>query len=372
MEVLETDASSSFVCDYVAGVNRVLSLPPYLLVDNIGRNFELWRFAPGGREPAGRARYDQTAYPGDQIASLLDVDIHAAFVRREGRELLAVNHYGCVRAFDVPPPGARLEPVWERQLLGDTERVVMAGDCFITSSPRGEFTDDPAQPGVLLFEPIAALPGRGAAASGRLGCEQVLTDWGVVSAVAVSARADRLVVAAGQRLGVFALASGDAGARLGDCLWEAALRFECQWLNFDGTDHLWAGGHRPSSSAADGDDWDACRGGAVERFGIGDGARDRTAALPEGTAWGYGADPIVLGADSRELYALGRDASLHVVDTGTGESRRVCDGFEAPGDGKPPSFGIGHAALRDGWIYAGFSRGGFRVLRYDVQRVSAA
>ena len=35
--VIETDPASSFVCDYVAGVNRVLSFPPYLLVDNIGR-----------------------------------------------------------------------------------------------------------------------------------------------------------------------------------------------------------------------------------------------------------------------------------------------------------------------------------------------
>ena len=40
--IVATDPSSSFVCDYVAGVNRVLSLPPYLLVDNIARNVELW------------------------------------------------------------------------------------------------------------------------------------------------------------------------------------------------------------------------------------------------------------------------------------------------------------------------------------------
>ena len=42
--VIETDPTSSFVCDYVAGVNRLLSLPPYLLVDNIGRNVELWQY----------------------------------------------------------------------------------------------------------------------------------------------------------------------------------------------------------------------------------------------------------------------------------------------------------------------------------------
>ena len=141
--VVETDASSSFVCDYVAGVNRVLSLPPYLLVDNIGRNFEVWRFQSGDVEPAARARYDLTSYPGDPMASLLDVDLHAAFLRRDGRELLAVNHYGRVRGFELPAPAVHMRPAWELQLVGDTERVVMAGDCFIASSPRGEFTDDP-------------------------------------------------------------------------------------------------------------------------------------------------------------------------------------------------------------------------------------
>src|SRR5688500_19109190 len=95
--VIETDASSSFICDYVAGVNRVLSLPPYLLIDNIGRNVEVWRFQSDVREPVARAVYHDTSYPDDPIASLLDVDLHAAFLRHEGRELLTVNHCGRAR-----------------------------------------------------------------------------------------------------------------------------------------------------------------------------------------------------------------------------------------------------------------------------------
>src|SRR5687767_4395782 len=119
--LIETDASSTFVCDYVTGVNRVLSLPPYLLVDNIGRNFEVWRFQSDEVEPAARTRYDLTSYPDDPMASLLDVDLHAAFLRRDNRELVAVNHYGRVRGFDLAAPVARLQPAWEVQLLGDTE-----------------------------------------------------------------------------------------------------------------------------------------------------------------------------------------------------------------------------------------------------------
>ena len=174
--VIETDASSTFVCDYVAGVNRVLSLPPFLLVDNIGRNFEVWRFQSDEVEPAARTLYDLTSYPADPMASLLDVDVHAAFLRRDHRQLLAVNHYGRVRGFDLPVTASRLRPTWELQLLGDTERIVMAGDCFIASSPRGEFTDDPAQPGVFLFEPIAMPVGPSREAR-RLACDQALAGW---------------------------------------------------------------------------------------------------------------------------------------------------------------------------------------------------
>ena len=364
--VVETDASSSFVCDYVAGVNRVLSLPPYLLVDNIGRNFEVWRFQSGDVEPAARTLYDLTAYPDDPMASLLDVDLHAAFLRRDRRELLAVNHYGRVRGFELPSPSARLRPAWELQLLGDTERIVMAGDCFIASSPRGEFTDDPAQPGVFLFAPIAAPVGPSFREVRRLACDQALAHWGLISALAVSAAANRLAVAAGQRLGVFELACRGAGVRVGDCLWEAALTFHCQWLHFDEADRLWAAGHQPSSAATAGADWDACRGGAVTAFAVDSGDQKVTAALPDATAWGYGSDPVVL-TGGRQLFVLGRDASLHVIDMTTCATHRPFPPWKPIAGVAQPSLGIGHMTLRDGWLYAGFSRGGFRLLRYSLE-----
>jgi hypothetical protein len=349
--VIGTDTSSSFVCDYVAGINRVLSLPGYLLIDNIGRNFELWHFRSGEPEPNARARYDLTSYPDDPIASLLDVDIHAAFLRREGRELIAINHYGRARGFEFPAPSALLRPAWECQLLGDMERVVMAGDCFIGSSPRGEYTDDPARPGVFLFEPIRV--------SARLGADQMLADWGIIGAVAVSNDHRHLVVAAGQRLGTFELSVTGAGLSLGSCLWEAALAFHCQWLHIDDAGSVWTGGPRPSAN----DGEEPCNGGGVQRFDLDSRADDFRAALPEETAWGYGADPVVLAAGSRTLYVLGRDASLHVIDV-SGSARTWCPALAGPAS--DASLGIGHAAIRNDRIYAGFSRGGFRLLTYDV------
>lgn len=343
--VIETGRSSSFVCDYVAGINRVLSLPPYLLVDNIGRNFEVWRLQGGDLQPSARARYDLTTYPDDPIASLLDVDLHAAFLRRGGHELLTVNHYGRVRGFELPAPAERMQPAWERQIVGDTERIVMAGDCLIASSPRGEFTADPSQPGIFLFEPLAASTGT-SDATPRLACDQVLAEWGVISALAVPAAATRLAAAAETRLGVFELACGSAGLRLGNCLWEAPLRFHCQWLQFDDTGRLWTGG-------PDG----------IDAFAADSGSHHLAIALPEATAWGYGAEPVVLSSDGCTLYVLGRDASLHAIDVRTGARHRLCDALAAV-DGVTPALGIGHAASHDGWLYAGFSRGGFRLLRY--------
>ena len=364
--VIDTNPSSSFVCDYVAGVNRVLSLPPYLLVDNIGRNVELWRFQAGDPEPTTRTIYDRTSYPDDPIASLLDVDLHAAFLRRDGHELLTVNHYGRARRFDLPAPAVHMEPTGELQMLGDTERMVMADDCLVASSPRGEFTDDASQPGIFLFEPLP--PSWGSPTPDvprRLASTQALADWGVISALAVTPHATRLAVAAGLRLGIFTLMRNGAALALGECLWEAALGFHCQWLHFDETGRLWAGGHR--ASAADTADWDACRGGELASFTDESGAPHFTVALPDETAWGYGADPVALSADRRTVYVLGRDASLHVIDVNSLALRQLYGALDTATSVTGPSLGIGHAALRAHWLYAGFSRGGFRLLRYEVR-----
>jgi hypothetical protein len=187
----------------------------------------------------------------------------------------------------------------------------------------------------------------------------------VIGALAVSKASDRLAVAAAQRLGFFELSVSPKGARLGECLWDTPLEFHCQWLHFDAAHRLWAGGFWPPASDASIDDWNACVGGGVQAFAIESGRRQFTSVLPEATAWGYGADPLVLSDDSRSLYALGRDASLQVIDVMTGATTRLCDPPEAMDT--RASLGIGHAAVRDGWLYAGFSRGGFLLIRYDLR-----
>lgn len=369
-DVVLTDASSSFECEYTSGINRVLSFDAYLLIDNIARNFEVWQFDQGDAEtPARRSVYDVTTYPNDPIASLLDVDMHAAFLREAG-QIVVVNHYGRARWFDLPAATRQLRPVRERQLLGDMERIVIAHDCFIASSPRGEYTDDTAQPGVFLFEPVTRVQdGNRGSGDDRLAHTQVLADWEVISALSVSPDGAWLAVASGPRLGVFSLSANAAGLQLGAANWEAEVGYHCQWLHFDSAGHLWTGGYRVLPSDSDGGDWDACRGGGATAFDVG-GARVLETDLPDETAWGYGADPLVLSRDACRIFAVGRDGSLHV----TASSKReppIClyPGIDAHMDGEAPSMGIGHAALRGGRLYAGFSRGGYRLLRYDVRDV---
>jgi hypothetical protein len=361
---IETDPSSSFVCDYPAGINRVLSLPPYLLIDNIARNVELWRFDAGAHRPAARARYDRTSYPGDPDASLLDLDIHAAFVRGEGQELLTVNHFGRVRRYTLPPQADRMSVTGERQLLGDMERIVLVGDAFIGSSPRGEYTADEARPGIFLFEPLRSWTAEASGSTGTLACEQTLADWGVVSALAASPSGTLLAVASGPRFGLFDLEVSPAGVRLGPCVLESRLPFHGRWLQFDEADRIWIAGHRQSTDA--GNDRDECGGGHLVVLSRPAGAPELAVDLPDVAAWGYGADPIVLAPGCREVYVLGRDGSLHAIDLSRRVAHAVYRGVETPGGGTIPSLGIGHAAMRDRSIYAGFSRGGFRLLHYAL------
>jgi hypothetical protein len=359
---IETDPSTTFTCEYPPGINRVLSLPPYLLIDNIARNVEIWHLDTSHRV-VSRARYDRTSYPGDPDASLLDLDIHAAFVRDAGRELVTVNHFGRVRRFSLPTPAGQISPTGERQLLGDMERVLLVGDAFIGSSPRGEYTADEAQPGLFLFEPLRAWADAGSGTPDRLAWQQTLVDWGVISALAVTSDEARLAVAAGPRLGVFRLHAGPSGGQLGECVAESALPFECQWLQFDDDDRIWAAGHH--SPEAGGADWDACRGGQLVVLTPFANTRELVVELPDVTAWGYGADPIIV-ASGRGAFVLGRDGSLHTVDPPLGATRPLYAPVAEADEGAAPSLGIGHATLCDRSIYAGFSRGGFRLLRYDL------
>ena len=106
MEVLDSDATSSFSNTGAAGINRLVPLDGLLLVDNIGRNFELRQVSDAaGPAWVQRALYDVTIFPGEDNPSILDSDVHGAFLTSDRRWLLVGNHFGRMRCFAWPLSG---------------------------------------------------------------------------------------------------------------------------------------------------------------------------------------------------------------------------------------------------------------------------
>jgi hypothetical protein len=369
--VMPTDDSSTFTNTGAAGINRLVGLGDLLLIDNIGRNFEIRRLTDEGNEPSFTqiARYDVTIFPGEDNPSILDLDVHGASLNGDGSLLLICNHYGHVRCFDWPLRPAqtsrRLASTFEAQLLGDTERVLFYDDCLIVSSPRGAYTVDPPMPGIFVSERVSRASGR-AMSPRRLTYVHALQDWGMVAALAVDPRLQVLAVATHDRLGMFGLESTKAGPRLGRCLWSTAVAQSMQWLAIDSVrEQLLSAGYDGTDSDPDGDDWNACRGGVLNVWNL-RGDILSAMPLPDTTAWGYGSDPFAMSSEGTVLYVVDRTAGLHAIDLSSGSTEELCGPLRMP-DGQPvPSLGIGHCALVSSRLYAGFSRGGYRLFQYEI------
>jgi hypothetical protein len=365
MEILDSDRTSTFSNTGASGINRLVPLDGLLLVDNIGRNFEIRQLGDAaGPAWIQRALYDLTIFPGEDNPSILDSDVHGAFLTPDRRWLLVGNHFGRVRCFAWPLSGhgspCRPAPSVELQLPGDTERLAFDGTRLITSSPRGSYTPDPPRPGVFISESVTSLLTVSPTGELRgLDCRCELADWGVITALAFEGRHRLLAVAAGARLGLFCL-DGDDHAELRP-LWTADLAHAAQWLAFDDRGHILAGGHQDGNDD-DGSEWNACRGGTLTVL-TAVGNETGRVALPDATAWGYGSDPIVLSENGQIAYVIDRVAGLHAVDLMTGHT---CCLHEGVASADTESLGIGHAVRIEGHLYAGFSRGGYRVFRFRV------
>ena len=311
-----------------------------------------------------RALYDVTVFPGGDDRSILDSDVHGAFLTADRQWLLVGNHFGRVRCFAWPFTATGSQccslPRVELQLPGDTERLVFDGACFITSSPRGAFTPDPPLPGIFISEPVPPLLNAPPTEEPRrLASRRELAEWGVATALAFEPRRRLLAVSAGARLGLFGLDGGEAGTL--DPLWNMYLAHAVQWLSFDDRGHIVVAGHEGGNDD-DGSEWNACRGGTLTVLTV-SGTEVGRVSLPDATAWGYGSDPIVLAENGQIAYVVDRVAGVHAIDLVTGHMSGLYEGVAAA---NTESLGIGHAVRIADYLYAGFSRGGYRVFRFRV------
>jgi hypothetical protein len=267
LDILDSDDTSTFTNTGAAGINRLIAFGDLLLIDNIGRNFELRQVRNAtGPAWAQRAIYDVTIFPGEDNPSILDSDVHGAFLASGDRWLLVGNHFGRVRCFRWPLSGdsmpCRPVPDVELQLPGDTERLAFDGNCFITSSPRGAYTPDPARPGLFVSEPVPPFLAEPATdVPHRLAGRWELSDWDVVTALALEAHTGMLAVAASARLALFDLDRDHDGTRLGRPRWETRLMQPARWIGFDRKGHLLVGSHEGRDD--DGTGWNACTGGTL-------------------------------------------------------------------------------------------------------------
>ena len=366
--VMDTNPSSPVMDSGWPGIGRVLAIENYLLVNNLYRNFEIWQFSRPGR--SGREGevervgcYNDTAFPGED-------DVHAAFLHSGGRLLLVINHYGRIQGFRLPlsPQGPGPESSFDLQFFGDTERIVLAKDCFIASSPRGHQTHDPPQPGIFISQPIGDLLAlnRHPKIPHRLKYRQELAEWGMVTALAAAPHSGLLAVASGARVGLFALEYDAGGLRLVQCLWERTTPYYTQWIGFDPEQsRLLVAGYSPSPQNQDSYKWDECCGGGLVSFSL-QGECLLESPLPEATAWGYGGVPVVLSRDGNILYGVDRVAGLHSLSTRTGAMAQIYRGPAKLDGVRTPSLGIGHCDILQNCLYAGFSRGDYRLFRYEL------
>ena len=370
-EVIATDPRSSFSNSTKYGVNRIVALGDYLLVNNIGANCEVWQFAPGHSghesEVRHRALFNTTIFPGQDLPSIFDVDAHAAFLLNGGKNLLLSNHYGRLRCFDLTQlASGKLPLVSELSFRGDTERILLVDGCLVTTSPRGQFTPDPAEDGLLISAPLADLARGPTTASDYLDYVRYLPGWGTLTALATDASRRLLAVGAAQRLGLFEFEASGTGLTLGRCLWERSVPYLPQWLGIDTQrGRVLVAGYEDLDADPTGDDWDALSHGG---FAVYSQAGDLLlkALLPATTAWGYGADAVVPSSDYSHLYALDRSAALHSISTDTGESSQLYPGAAPDERTWLQSPGIGHCEVIGRSFYAGFSRGGYRLFRYAL------
>ncbi|MSQ09867.1 MAG: hypothetical protein EXR52_02515 [Dehalococcoidia bacterium] len=360
--ILATNPASTFANSGAEGISRLVAVGEHLFINNIARNYELVTpvVGPDGGLTLRRDAYhDVTSFPGQDIPSQLDLDAHGVFLRPDLGTLLVHDHHGRIRTFRYPPPSGPLQQTAEWRLLGDSERVVMAGDRLITSSPRGQYSSDPPALGIFMAEPLPFAAAAAGDGPQQLGYQQVLADWDVVTALAVSADGGLLAVGTTGRLGVFALEADHGDVALGRCIWQHDVPFHTQWLYLQREGSLLAGGYALGAADADGAAWDACRGGAVSAFAVG-GRLVGSVPAPEDTAWGYAGNPLVASATGDTVYAIDRGSGLHALDIRSGTFSVVAPPL--PGG----SLGIGHATVLGGRAYAAYTRGGFRLLAFNL------
>jgi len=377
---LDTHPVSSVRNSQPAGIGRLAAFDELLVINNLGRNVEI--AAVDGNTLAPIHLFQQTAFPEADEPSQFDLDIHGFLWRPDRQHLVSVNHYGVIRL--LAPVGqadraagrqwqSSSELISQGNLKwpGDAERLLFAGSSLLSSSPRGYAVTDAIETGVLISENWErAIAGNqlsngqpfGAIYTHDLRYRRELGDWGMITALALSACGRMLAVAAGARLGVFRLAyDRHAGVKLEQLLWEKQISCVTTWLHFaeDSTDLLVAG-CSPAGQDDNDADWDALRGGLLGSLNRETGKNRWLKELEIDLAWGNGGDPLAYVPGKMLIAGVNRTGCLHLWNLPDGRTTAATQPQSRA------SMGIAHMTRLGSFIYCGFNRGGYQLFRYPL------
>ncbi len=328
------------------GIGRVAELGDLVAWNNLGRNIV---FADRAFRPL--SIYDETAFPAEDEPSQYDLDVHA-ILRLAGTDwVLALNHFGTLRAFRAselraPAADRRARPVAEMHFVEDAERVVTAGGRLLASRPGSDGVG-----GLKVSAPVGPQLG-----SGGLPVDAALESWQRVTGLDASTSPSGeawIAIGAERHVGIAPLTNGTVGRPR----WEVDIPWRCTWLSWEAP-LLWVAGSETDATDVGDHDWDRLCGGGLLAFRLEDGQLMLQRPFERDLAWGNGG--VALCVHNGAICALDRNGALHAFRARDGRFL----GSSAPLS--TGSLGIAHVAAAAGSVLAGFNRAGYRLFAYSV------
>jgi hypothetical protein len=380
---VQTNPVSLLANSQPVGVGHVTALGSFLIVNNVDRNFEV--SVPTAIQLNPIACYTQTAYPDDPESAAFDLDMHALIYSSKWNRLLALNHDGKVRLFDLgtlltrqngpdrhfksnqsePPSYLDLNPEAQFVWKGDVEHSLLIGRCLVSSSPVGYRSLDPAEPGVFVSEPLNITPdchNMQLCHQDKLPYAVILAKLGNVSAIVFDYQSQTLAVAAANNICLARIAISQPGALcLGDILWQAEVDFHTTFLTISESGLLVAAGYELGLKE-DVHDPGNLKGGGFATINMDSGEILYTQAFAQDLAWGTSGRCLTLSKDWQFLLGVDRYAGLYSWGITNGSGSTL---FEGERSMSTKSLGIAHLAWLDNSLFCGFNRGGSRLHVFD-------
>ncbi len=378
-----------------AGIGRVSCAGKYYLVNNLGRDISIFD------EKLNKvAVFEETAFPNHDEKSQFDLDAHALFLDSESN-LWFINHLGLVRVFDIRSYGLssangsnrghqaetiQIHPQIVTSWAGDVERFGLVWPYLLSSSSSGYFSPTPACPGLIVSERLDKWLCRNAAVAvnselqvsverdleglerssrSRTSVESLipsnairttayLGEWGILTGFAVSEKQRSVVVAAGRRVGCFALAEDEDSLKPSDCLFEFEVNFDVMWLEYF-EDRLLVAGPRSGFNAQTSGDWEKLTGCNWVVMDLVTKKIIQTRKIDLTLAWGNGCEPFAILPRENLLLGFDRNGNYHAWKLSTGAT------VPTPVSESENEMGIAHAAVNGNAVLVGYNRGGYNL-----------